>query len=606
MNSFSWPFPLPLSPQDRADFFENLQKESQAPSPVLLEEITAEKDLATALLLRLLLPEPQSAFPLFQRYLRHHPADQDFQNRVLQYLVRKYPTLLSPWLKTSPQTALSENLIRWVSKNILSPSASTSLSRLRIALLSSKNALFWKQTLGTCLWRYGYESDIWIPPAPDLLLSLQDPEHPLYSYAPQWICLALEPEEVYPAFQENFRSDLFFPQYAGLLSALLNCSSADILVLDFSPPPYHLLSLKQQRFYEECNEKLYQSFGKSPRLSFLSQALFFREKGWSRTYHSFRNFYANAPESSEFLWDLSREVTEWLRQEQGELRKCIVVDLDGTLWGGALDEGAIQISREYPGNIYWSLQENLKRLKEQGFVLAINSKNDQSLVLQTFHKKEMPLQEQDFVCIEADWSDKTEKMQRISKHLHLGLESFIFLDNDPVERYWMREAFPQVYTPELPQSPSDYLLALYQLPELRRFKFHLKGEDRTLRYQEENQRKRLEHSCFNREEFLKSLALKVALEPLLSTDFERIVELSKRANQFHLTGHRFSLEQLKAKQSIPELQLWTVSVSDHFGSYGMVGFLEIAPHLNARFVHEFFKLSYLTTRCRRSSLRLDF
>ncbi|MEK7485652.1 MAG: HAD-IIIC family phosphatase [Planctomycetota bacterium] len=574
-----------FSTQTRLKFFYEAQK-----SPELLKSIRLEvqgKDPATELLLDLLQEEDYAnIFPRFQSYLAQSPADGDWLGEVVSYLLKKEPSLLKTWLATSPETGLSESVLLQLFKH---QSRLEILPKIRVGLIRKQSTVFLQQSLWLHLLRYQLPAQI-LTSSLDSFRSLKDPQHPFYQEPLNFLWITLGPEDILPLSEWEHDSKRVLELFISWVESALKWTSADLLISTFLPPllPKHFVKGNLFQQYQSLNYELFQYFGNHSRISFLDTEQLLRVQGEKIALDRFRSVYALAPESFSFAWTLSRWSAEWIRQNSGQIRKCLVLDLDGTLWGGSLDEDQIRIGPEYPGNSYYHFQQSLKTLSRAGFLLAINSKNDRTQVLNAFQNTpEMPLKIEDFACIEADWQEKPEKMRTLQHKLGLSLDSFIFLENDPRERFLMRQCLPQVLTPELPIEEYKYIEFIYSIPELARFKLTEDDQHRTQSYLQETRRKELALSSETHESFLTSLGLIVSLELAENRDFERLAQLSKRVNQFHFTGHRLAGEYFLQQPQNPQVQFWSVEAKDHFGDYGCVGFLQTRKTEILR-VEEFF------------------
>ncbi len=194
-------------------------------------------------------------------------------------------------------------------------------------------------------------------------------------------------------------------------------------------------------------------------------------------------YMARAGSSSENLVPLARGLARAVRAVLRPAAKCLVLDLDGTLWGGVLgDDGVAQIKLgdDYPGNVFKDFQAALLGLRRRGFLLAVASKNDEQTVLSALASHpEMLLRREHFACIAANWDAKPDDLRTIAQKLNIGLDALVFFDDNPVERAAVRAELPMVHVVELPADPLGYLAALGEVAVLDQAR--LSAEDRASR-----------------------------------------------------------------------------------------------------------------------------
>ena len=261
----------------------------------------------------------------------------------------------------------------------------------------------------------------------------------------------------------------------------------------------------------------------------------------------------------------------------GNTKKVLVLDLDNTLWGGVLgDDGynGIEIGNDTPiGNVYYDFQKEIKNLKKRGVLLAICSKNSLLNVKEVFKKnRNMILKYSDFVCVKANWQNKHKNILEISKELNLSLDSFVFIDDSPMERDMVRENLPEVSTPELPLDPSFYKDIM--LDRLYFDVTNLSSEDkkRSKSYLTESKRISLRNKLKSDDEYFYSLKMKANLKNFSLSNIDRIVQLFQRSNQFNLTTIRYSHLDIKNLIKNKNFTL-EVSFKDKFSDYGIISLL---------------------------------
>jgi FkbH-like protein len=275
------------------------------------------------------------------------------------------------------------------------------------------------------------------------------------------------------------------------------------------------------------------------------------------------------------------EIKAVVRGSLGRSKKVIVCDLDNTLWGGVVgDDGPDNIKLGAPdpvGECYLTFQMALKGLRSRGILLAISSKNDESLALSVIDEHPaMHLRRKDFVGWRINWRDKAENLTALAEELNLGLDSFVFLDDSPQERDQIRQLLPQVYTPELPASPSEYAPFLCSLGCFETTSLGKEDFERTQMYQAERGRKEAHNLNGDLNEWLQSLQIEVRAAPLRRESLPRAAQLLNKTNQFNLSLRRLDEKNLWDWAQQPCNSAYTFHVSDRFGDFGLVGLTSLS------------------------------
>ena len=271
-----------------------------------------------------------------------------------------------------------------------------------------------------------------------------------------------------------------------------------------------------------------------------------------------------------------------LRAVLGLTRKVMVVDLDNTLWGGVIGEDGLQGIQTGPGTAageaHQQLQEYLRDLKTRGILLAVCSKNNPEDARLPFEKHEhMVLRMADFAGFEANWNDKAQNLRRLAEKLSLGLDSFVFLDDSPLEREWVRSQLPEVAVVEPGPSVFHYVRDLDRRQYF--FAVSVSKEDlaRTEQYRTESQRELLRSSSQSLEEFLAQLRLEASVVPVTEASLSRITQLANKTNQFNLTTRRYTEAQIQQLAAQPGGWAGAFHLSDRMGSYGLIGLIFCVP-----------------------------
>ena len=260
---------------------------------------------------------------------------------------------------------------------------------------------------------------------------------------------------------------------------------------------------------------------------------------------------------------------------RGRSRKCLVLDLDNTLWGGVIgDDGleGIQIGQgSATGEAFLAVQQMARELRARGVFLAVSSKNDETVARRPFRDHpDMILRESDISVFQANWLDKSNNLEAIAKALNIGLDALVLLDDNPAERAQMRAALPEVATPELPSDPSWYPRYLLAAGYFESTAFS--AEDRLRVVSIETNAKRAEALAKSRDlgDYLAALEMKISFAPFDRQGRERITQLINKTNQFNLTNRRYTLDEVAAVQADANAWGLQVRLADKFGEFGMI------------------------------------
>ena len=282
---------------------------------------------------------------------------------------------------------------------------------------------------------------------------------------------------------------------------------------------------------------------------------------------------------------LAGDFRKWLDEQQRALtlkrKKCLVLDLDNTLWGGVLGEDGIdgiQVDGDYPGKAYRYWQEGLKELERNGVILAICSKNNQTDVEALFAAREMPLSLKDFACTRINWNDKATNIREIAQELNIGLDSMAFVDDNPTERELIRQQLPMVSVPEWPSQPYELPIFYARLAEDYFSVYTLTDEDKqkTEQYRQNANRAQAQAQFTDMEDFLRSLEMKLTIAPATDITIPRIAQMTHKTNQFNLTTRRYTESDIRLLLN-NGAQIWTLAVADRFGDNGITGLMILVP-----------------------------
>lgn len=289
-------------------------------------------------------------------------------------------------------------------------------------------------------------------------------------------------------------------------------------------------------------------------------------------------FRAKIAFSLDFLPLMASNYIGIIRASLGNnLKKCLILDLDNTTWGGIIgDDGLknIQIGDLGIGKAFDQVQHWAKSLKERGIIICICSKNTESIAKEPFEKHpDMILKLDDISVFVANWENKADNIRYIQSVLNIGFDSMVFIDDNSFERNLVRQELPDVLVPELPEDPSMYHQYLSTLNIFETASVAKEDNERTKMYQVEAKRKEHSFSYTSYEDYLDNLEMEVEILPFSDFTIPRVAQLSQRSNQFNLRTIRYSESELKQMIDNPNFFTFTVDINDRFGSYGIISII---------------------------------
>ena len=281
----------------------------------------------------------------------------------------------------------------------------------------------------------------------------------------------------------------------------------------------------------------------------------------------------------DYLNWLSNNILGFIASIKGQFKKCLILDLDNTLWGGIIgDDGleGIQLGALGNGKAFSRLQKWIKQLKNRGIVLAVCSKNNEETAKLPFlNHPDMHLKLDDIAVFVANWNNKVDNIQTIQKVLNIGYDSMVFLDDNPAEREIVKQHLTEINVPELPEDPADFLPYLIGLNLFETTSYTEHDANRTIQYQEEAKRVQLADSITNIDDYLTSLQMVAEVGAFKPIDYERIAQLTQRSNQFNLRTIRYTSDDIQKISEDNSHLTVSVHLADKFGNYGLISVIII-------------------------------
>ena len=288
---------------------------------------------------------------------------------------------------------------------------------------------------------------------------------------------------------------------------------------------------------------------------------------------------AKVPFSPDYSDIYANNIVRIISAILGKTKKVLVLDLDNTIWGGEVGDvgiNNIKIGNGDPeGEAFSAFQKTLLNLKNRGIILAVCSKNNEKIAKSAFkNRREMILQEKDFAIFKANWLDKPTNIKKISEELNLGLDTFVFVDDNPVERDIVRKHLPEVSVPELSKEVTNYSRDILVPGYFEIITYSKEDKKRSETYHSNIKRKELEKSSINLNGYLKSLNMKAKITPFKIENIDRITQLILRTNQFNLTTKRYKKREIeKIINNRKNYYTLQSNLEDAFGDNGIVSLI---------------------------------
>ena len=299
-------------------------------------------------------------------------------------------------------------------------------------------------------------------------------------------------------------------------------------------------------------------------------------------------FAANVYTSTEMILSMdalpyvASRVMDIVCAVKGQFKKCLILDLDNTVWGGVIgDDGleGIQLGHCLGiGKAFTEFQMWVKKLKQRGIIICVASKNNEDTAKEPFEKHpDMVLKLDDIAVFQANWETKVDNIRTIQSILNIGFDSMVFLDDNPFERNMVRENIKGITVPELPENPEDYLEYLYSQNLFETASYSNLDKDRTKQYQVEAQRVSLSKTFTNEADFLKSLNMVSVVSGFSKFNTPRVAQLSQRSNQFNLRTVRYTDADIEALANDPNVIDLSFTLEDKFGDNGLIAVVIMKP-----------------------------
>jgi len=467
----------------------------------------------------------------------------------------------------------------------------------RVAVLASFTTDFFKPCLMVEAARKNLRLEVWLAPYGQIEQQALDPQSSLHEQKPDIVLILpqldqLAPELSFrflartPAALEKFRDQLM-ARLSEVLRGIRLGSKAKILMGNFTPPLWNAAGLaessletSQARFVQDLNGQLTKICSTFPDVLILDVHRAATEVGLDHWRDERLEFLAKSPWSSEAMSKVAKMAARRLHSWFSTPSKCLVLDMDNTLWGGVLGEAGIDgiaLGPDYPGNVFVDFQKRILALRDTGILLAAASKNNAADVedVLTNHPSCL-LKREHFSAFEVHWEDKATSLRRIATSLNIGLDSLVFFDDNPAERAWVKEQLPEVTVLDVSTNILSYSSTLADCGCFDLTSLTTEDLSRSQLYAEDLQRRELQTQTGSLEDFLRGLDMTLTFGLADEQSLPRIVQLLGKTNQFNLTTRRHNAADLKAMLDAGGIILWS-KLRDRFGDNGLIAVGIVLP-----------------------------
>ena len=460
------------------------------------------------------------------------------------------------------------------------------LKPLRVAVAASFTAAPLGNYLEVEGARRGFHLQPWIAPYGQFELQCSTPESALFAERPDVVAIAARLEDLVPSLWQDWETlseserELLAAQacdrVAQSIDAVMATRACPVVVFNFCEPASGGWGVRRSpaRIVEFADARLERMASERSGVTVFDFARLALELGLRQVFDTRLDYVSRMPFGVTAQIAIAKGLARLIRAIHRAPAKCLVVDLDDTLWGGILGEagrGGIALGQDYPGRVYRDFQYSLRALRQRGILLAIASKNNEAEVREVFAQHpDMVLRWEDFAAVRIHWGDKPGSLRAIAEQLRIGLDALAFYDDSPVEREWVRTELPEVTVIEVPGDPMERAAALGACEAFDQVAVSAEDRRRAALYADDRQREAARARSASLADFLSTLGIRVTVGPVDRATLPRVAQLIHKTNQFNLTGRRYSEAELQAQLDGGAIACW-LRAADRFGDYGLVG-----------------------------------
>ena len=464
--------------------------------------------------------------------------------------------------------------------------------KIRIALLSSFSINGIKEVIQIKSSERKVSSIIYEGPYNQYSQEILNQESNLYKFSPEITFLLVDTRNIFGelfrfpySISESERKDFVekkVNEILNLAQKFMEKTNSKLIISKLNIPsfsPYGIFEEKTEfgfhKMIEEFNRQISIEFLNSENIFVYDFDRFVSKHGEENIFNYSQFFFGDLKISMDYLPEFGQDLMKYVIAYLGISKKCIVLDLDNTLWGGIVGEdgfNGIKLGPEPPGNAYMEFQRVLLSLHQRGIILAINSKNNLEDAIQVIKDHPyMVLKEENFAALRINWKDKVSNMKELVKEINIGLDSVIFIDDDPVNRELIKSSIPEILVVDILDDPSTYAQILENMIDFSVIKITDEDKNRGKMYAKQKIINDLEESATDLSSFLNQLDLKIFIKKVDEFTLPRVSQLILKTNQFNLTTKRYQESDIKDMISNLNYLVGCAQVEDKFGDNGITG-----------------------------------
>ena len=484
--------------------------------------------------------------------------------------------------------------------------------KLRVAFLASSTINGFEETMRVKCFQKGIDCITYVADYNQYNQEILNQDSGLYKFKPDITFLILDTRHILGEYFFSWYSvpyddrqkviDMKISEIENICDAFTKNSNSNLVVTSLQIPnysPYGIddenITVSLKKVIYEINTKLFQYQKKLGKIFIYDFNEFVRKFGDNNIFDYKQFFSGDIKISTEYIPKFVSEFMGYVYAVTGITKKCIVLDLDNTLWGGIIGEDGfdnIKLGDNPIGRSFVEFQKRLLALNQRGIILAINSKNNSDDAIEVIKKHpNMILREDNFACVKINWDNKVTNLHKIAEELNIGLDSMVFFDDEPINQEYVRESLPGVLVIDLPKDSSQYAQIITEMKEFDILKITEEDTKRSDMYLGQKKRKELENKVGDFNEFLKQMNIEVSVKKANSFSIPRISQLTLKTNQFNLTTKRYQEEEVSKFSSSDDKIVECVQVNDKFGDNGITGTYIIEKKNNEEWIIDTFLLS---------------
>ena len=498
-----------------------------------------------------------------------------------------------------------------------------SMKFIKIAFLSNFTITGIAETMKVLCFEHGVYAEHYTAPYNQYAQEILNKSSKLYNFRPNIVFILLDIENLLDDFyyfhyrmntqqRKKFIQEKF-DEIRNLIMILKENTNAKIVINNLFVPYYSskgIIENKQElgikRSVQQFNDMLESLSVNDSQLFVFDINSFYSKIGRENICDKKMCYLGDIKISPSALVKLSSEYMGYIFPLTSLTKKCIVLDLDNTLWGGIIGEDGIEnikLGPEKQGKPFLDFQKRLLELFERGVILAINSKNNYEDAIEVLRNhKYMVLKEDNFASMKINWQDKVKNIKEIAEELNIGLDSLIFIDDDKVNRELIRNFIPEVMVIDLPEDPCYYADVIENLKVFNLFNITDDDLKRGKMYIDQKKREKLKSEVTDIRTFLKHLEIKINLIQADKSTIPRIAQLTQKTNQFNVTTKRYQEEDIKNFSQSNDYIVKCIDVADKFGNYGITGVVIVTKH-DAK---EYWEIDTFLLSCRVLGKNIEF